>query len=107
MKFLILLFLGLDTSFCYKFYLSIEPFHIRIPNVLQEKRPNKLRYFRRRNCSIPYSCKYVGRFNGLAIGNEIMVSRVENVLLKPAGPKVYFCYMTTEKTKKQKTLLLV
>ena len=43
---------------------------------------------------------YVGRFNGLAIGNEIMVSRVENVLLKPAGPKVHFCYMTTEKRKK-------
>ena len=52
----------------------------------------------------PYACKYVGRFNGLAIGNEIMVSRVENVLLKPAGPKVHFCYMTTEKRKK---LLLV
>ena len=47
------------------------------------------------------ACKYIGRFNGLAIGNKIMVSRVENVLLKPVGPKVHFCYMTTEKTKKR------
>ena len=100
----------LDTRVIYLFAIDfISPlnhFTLEFPMCYRKKTQTNRDILGEENFPYPMPAStYVGRFNGLAIGNEIMVSRVENVLLKPAGPKVHFCYMTTEKRKKNGILL--
>ena len=106
MIFLILLISRVIHLFAIDFICPLNHFTLEFTMCYRKKTQTNRDILGEENFPYPMPAStYVGRFNGLAIGNEIMVSRVENVLLKPAGPKVHFCYMTTEKRKK--TLLLV